>query len=252
VIGINGSGNGVWAKKVAIAGAKDGSAQIVIVASDDNVYHIRRFADGTWPTNGFQPVLYNGGLFAARDVAITINADTSTSQGNAQVIANSLSAGGVYYCVRWANASWTNLTMVPAATGVNTSQLAIATSEVGNTYVLATVLTTYASQIFRQIRYPDGHWDAGFTPVYVQGAALPTNADVALTLTPSGNAQMAYTNQYGAFVQTIANPVNAASWTSAPISTVMVSPAGSKTVSLSAPPSGTGASAVVISRTSAQ
>ena len=246
-----GSGNGMNASKVALAGAKDGSLQVVVVGSDDVVYHTVRNADGTWQPQGFAPVLHNHGVFQARDVSITINADSATSPGNAQIVANGLGLGAVYHCVRWGNGSWSDFAPVPSAGGVNTSELAIAAAPDGNTYVLATVRSnlSQATAVKRQVRYPNGSWDSDFRPVYTPNL-LQADSDIALTITPSGKAQFMYTDLTGAFLEEFPNPSVSSGWTQ-PVSSVPIAP-GSKSVSISAPPSATGASAVLSSRTSAQ
>lgn len=69
------------AKRVAIAGMPDGSAQVLIVGWDNVVYHEIRNVDGSW--TGFQPLSGAGtpNPAGAKDVAITGMPD-----GSAQVL----------------------------------------------------------------------------------------------------------------------------------------------------------------------
>ncbi|MBG9386933.1 hypothetical protein [Caenimonas aquaedulcis] len=118
------------------------------------------------------------------------------------------------------------------------------------TYVLTTVLSSSGptATISRQVRYASS-WGPGFVNVTVP-SALPSTTDIALTLTPSGNAQLMYTDQHGAWLQERSNPIQAASWTSAVPNTSIAT--GATTASISAPASGTGPSAAVFVRASAQ
>lgn len=257
-IGVSGNTGGVVAKEVAIAGAKDGSSQLVITVDDGTVYHTVRNANGTWQASGFQP-LVNGSLaFQARDVAITINASSASSPGNAQVIANGIDVGGVYHRVRSADGSWTEWAGVPGATGLNTRQLAIAAGEDGNTNVLTTVVQPdgATAQIKRQVRYANGTWDPSFVTVAVPSSvtlpALTTRIALTLTAGSAGKAQLMYTDAAGrAWFQERSSPLNQFAWTG-PVGNTQVASGGSRAVSISAQPGGTGASEVMLTRTSPQ
>jgi hypothetical protein len=245
---------GIIAKRVAIAGARDGSAQIVVVGEDDTVYHTVRFANGTWQAQGFAPLDSPiEPYFKARDVAISIFASTSSTPGLAEVVAISLSNGQIYDRMR-SSTSWTPFSPVPGSAGMNSFKLAIASGEDGNAYVLATALMPDGTvQIKRQVRYPSS-WDPGFLTVPTDpSAVVRVGTNIALTLTPgSSKAQLVYTDQAGGtWFQERTNPINQASWT-APVPNLKLATSGSRTVSISAQPNGIGPSEVTIVRTSPQ
>lgn len=175
--GIGGSGAGMRAKHVAIASALDGSAQMIVVGADNLVYHAMRYPSGTWA--GFNPLdgYGGGGNFAARDAAIAIAGSTSSSPGQAQVVANGLDAGFVYHRLRYTDGNWTPWGALEGAVG-QTGAVAIATVANGNgdAYVLATSPT---QGIMRQLRHADGTWDG-----WVQMSNVPSGGvqDVSLAL----------------------------------------------------------------------
>ncbi len=175
VPGGGGSSRGIYPHRVAIAGAADGSAQVVIVNKLDNlVYHSMRFANGTW--SGFNLLNgYNGSAnFAARDVAIAIGGSSSSSPGTAQVIASGLAGGAVFHRVRLPDGSWTPFDLPPGVIS-STDQLAIATALNGDAYVLA---AGPDKGIVRQLRRADGSWDS-----WISMANVPTALrDVSLTI----------------------------------------------------------------------
>jgi hypothetical protein len=252
VPGVNFYAGGVAAKKVALAGAKDGSLQIVIIGTDDIVYHTVRNPDGYWQGSGFQPVLHGSQYFKARDVSITINADSASSPGNAQIVANGLADGSLYHNVRMSSGLWNGWAMIPTSAGLNTTALAIAAAPDGNnTYVVVTAASSSYTNanVLRQIRHLDGSWDA-FSTVYTPSSVVPGNSAIALTITPAGKAQFMYTDLNGAHFEEFANPSLPNAWAAA-VTNILLDRSG-KTVSISAPPSGTAASAVLTIRTSAQ
>jgi Tol biopolymer transport system component len=257
--GVSNKSEGVVAMNVAIAGSKDGSSQLVITVGDGTVYHTMRNANGTWQANGFQPLMNGNIAFQARDVAITINASSANSPGNAQVIANGIDVGGVYHRVRSADGSWTEWAGVPGATGLNTRQLAIAAGEDGNTYVLTTVVQPdgTTAQIKRQVRYANSTWDSSFVNVAVpSGTTLPAlSTQIALTITTGslGTAQLVYTDANGgAWFQERANPLYPSSWTGSVNNVSLVAPSGTRGVSISAKPNGVFSSEVMLLRPGTQ
>jgi hypothetical protein len=188
VPGLNGSGQGIRAKKVAIAGARDGSAQIVIVGDDDLLYHAMRFPDGRWTNglwNGFGRLdgYGSGGSgFSARDVAIAVTASTPTSPGSAHVVASHLTVGGLYHRIRSSDGNWTWFGKVPGAEGRDTQEVAIDVADNGDAYTLVTQRDgNGGSQVLRQIRWNDSSWGS-----FVAVGSVPTNVkDVALALSAS-------------------------------------------------------------------
>jgi hypothetical protein len=95
--------------RVAIAGASDGSAHVLIAGAGNVVYHQLRRPDGSW--SGFQPLPGFGtpAPAQARDVAVTALVD-----GTAQVAIVGADEG-VYHQVRRADGSWTGFQPVAGA-----------------------------------------------------------------------------------------------------------------------------------------
>ncbi|MBL0918813.1 MAG: PD40 domain-containing protein [Hydrogenophaga sp.] len=229
---------GIRAKKIAVAAAGNGSFQVVIVrADDDALYHAMQYPGGNW--SGFARLDGASGAasFAARDVAITINASSATSAGNAQVIANGLADGSLYHRVRWSDGSWSPFGAVPGSQGMNTQALAIAAGEDGNTNVLAITPPAGggAPQLQQVLRVPNGHWSGWVSVPMPLGASLGAGSDVALTRTKlvGGPAFLMILDATGkAWFQLRHNPDQVASWQgqvpSEPITTE------GRTVSLSA------------------
>ncbi len=235
-----GSGDpaGIRAKKIAVAAAGNGSFQVVIIRADDNaLYHAMQYPGGNW--SGFARLdgAFGAASFAARDVAITINASSATSPGNAQVIANGLADGSLYHRVRWSDGSWSPFGAVPGSQGMNTQALAIAAGEDGNTNVLAITQPAGggAPQLQQVLRVPNGNWSGWVSVPMPLGTSLGTGSDVALTRTKlvGGPAFLMILDATGkAWFQVRNNPDQTASWQgqvpSEPITTE------GRTVSLSA------------------
>jgi hypothetical protein len=236
VPGIDASSHGIRAKKVAIAGAADGSAQVVIVGDDDLLYHAVRFPDGKWTKgtwNGFGRLDGYGGasVFAARDAAIAITGSTWTTPGTAHVVANSLAAGGLYHRVRYTDGNWSVFGNVPDAQGRDTQGVAIAIADNGDAYVVATQRNANGeAQLLRQVRYSNGNWDS-----FVTVGSVPANvSDVALSVTGGSNplARVAFTDQAGATWYQERGTINLpASWSGEATKTKLLS-SGSRAVSI--------------------
>jgi hypothetical protein len=252
VPGGGGSPLGIKAKKIAAAAAKDGSVQVVIVNADNNlVYHAMRYANGTW--SGFNPLTGAGGApnFAARDVAITINASSPTSPGNAQVIANGLSASSVYYRVRWVDGSWSPFQQVPGAEGMFTSKLAIAAAEDGSTDILATTTALDGSngRIMHVLRDANSNFGGWVTVGLSKGTTISVSSDVAVTRTLSGTAQLLFIDSAGnASFQERSNPNLPSSWSSQVTTTPIISTVG-RGVSISAGATAGSSSQLLLTRT---
>jgi dipeptidyl aminopeptidase/acylaminoacyl peptidase len=252
VPGVAGNPNGVDAKKIAIAAAKDGSSQVVIInASDNAVYHAMRHANGTW--TGFAALDGFSGApnFQARDVAIAINASTYSSAGNAQVIANGLAGGSVFHRVRWAAGNWTPFAQVPGAAGMNTHELAIAASEDGNTDILATTSTAAGAQsrIVHALRDANSNWGGWVTVGTPKGTTLSVSTDVAVARTLNGRAQMMFTDSAGnAVFEERSTPNLPSSWQSE-VAGVPVTRTMGRAVSISAGSDLTSSSQLLVTRT---
>jgi hypothetical protein len=246
VPGVGLNPNGILAKKIAIAASRNGSSQIVIVNANDNlVYHAMRYANGTW--SGFNPLDGDEGApnFAARDVAITINASTPTSPGNAQVIANAFGLGAVFHRVRWAAGNWTPFQMVPGSYG-STNELAIAADESGNANVLA---TSGNGKILQVLRYAAGNWSNWLYAGLPAGTTLAASSDVAVTRTLSGTAQMMFTDAAGnVLLQERPTPNEPSSWQSQVPTTQIANTVG-RAVSISAGATTDSSSQLLLTRT---
>ncbi|MBG9390163.1 TolB family protein [Caenimonas aquaedulcis] len=247
---------GLRVNRLAIAGAKDGSLQVVVVFADGTVYHNVRYAGGSWSAQGFI-ALYNGNnFFKARDVAITISGSSATSQGMAQVIANGYDLGSVFHRVRSSDGTWTDWAEVPGAAGLNTRQLAIAAGDDGNTNVLATVVQPDGTSLIkRQVRYTNS-WDPSFVDVAIPAgttlSALDTQIALTVTTGQFPTAQLVYTDVNGAaWLQQRGNPLYQSSWTGQ-TGNVSLATGGTRGVSISGKPNGVANSEVMLVRTSAQ
>ena len=127
---------------MAIAGALDGSAQIVVVGDDDLLYHAMRFPGHVEQRDvaGFARLDGYAGasVFAARDVTIAITGSNFHITRSAHVVANSLAGGGLYRRVRWTDGDWTGFGSVPGSHGLDTQELAIGMADSGDAYITAT------------------------------------------------------------------------------------------------------------------
>lgn len=208
VPGGSGSPSGIHAKRVAIAGALDGSAQVVIVGANDLVYHAVRYTNGSW--SGFNLVGgYSGAAnFAARDVAIAIVNSTTTTPGQAHVVGNGLQHGDVYHRVRLDGGGWTPWLPISAQTA-QTNQVAIAFDGSANAFVLTTSPT---QGVMRRVRFPSGNWNSW---VHMPSNGSYPLKDVSLSL--SSALPLAWVGYIGVdggvWAQKIDNPLLDASWT---------------------------------------
>lgn len=166
---------GIVAKQVAIAGARDGSLQVVIVGSNDLVYHAMRYTSGAW--SGFGQLDGYGGAanFAARDVAIGIVNSSTSAPGQAHVVANGKAAGEVFHRVRLDSGNWTPWGSLG---NPSTGSLALAFAGNADLYVLATTPTG----MMRTLRHPSGTWDGWVNVSQVPDGGL---RDVSLAITSS-------------------------------------------------------------------
>lgn len=252
VPGAGGNSNGINARKIAIAASRDGSAQVVIINTDDNlVYHAMRYANGTW--SGFVAVDGASGApnFAARDVAIAIDLSTPTSPGNAQVIANGLAAGGLYHRVRWPAGNWSSFQPISDSNVFTTNGIALAVGEDGNTNVLAITTTANGnqSQIMQSLRYAAGNWSGWGLVAMPAGITFSTSSDVAVTRTINGLAQVMFTDSMGnAYSQDRPTPNMPFSWQVQAPTTQIANTVG-RAVSISAGATAGSSSQLLLTRT---
>ncbi len=235
--GLSGNPDGVSAKKLAIAAARDGSFQVAItIAGDNTVAHALQYPNGTW--SGFSRLDGFSGSpdFQARDVAIAINGSSASSAGNAQVIANGLVGGSVFHRVRWPAGNWTPFLQVPGAQTLDTQALAIASSDDLNTNLLVITTQGIVKQVLRD---PDGNWGGWVNVGTPLGMQFNEASDVAITRTElAGNPAhvMLLDSKSRAYFQVRAHPNLAASWQGV-VPTVRVTTDG-RTVSISSAGSG--------------
>ncbi|MGW4803335.1 hypothetical protein [Kitasatospora sp. NPDC004272] len=172
------------ASKVAITGLPDGSAQVVAVGNDGNVYHETRLANGSW--TGFQPLngLSGAPTMRAKEVAITALPD-----GSSQVAVIG-SDGNVYHEIRRANGSWTGFAPL---NGVGTptmqaSKVAITGLPDGTSQVVA---VGNDGNVYHEIRLTSGSW-TGFAPLDgLSGAPAMQASAVAVAGLSDGTTKVA-------------------------------------------------------------
>ena len=217
VVPAAGSTNGIKAKKVAIAGARDGSAQCLIVGEDDRVYWALR-DQNTYSWIPFTKLDGYGGAadFAAKDVAIAIVEDTATSPGHAHMVASASagSAGALYHRIRAANATWSSFQQVPNTAGPDVRETAIASAPDYHMHIVATVANGSGGfDVKHTVRWAGtGSWDSFATVGSLSGALT----DVALAITPDSKARMLVTDAAGVTkFQERTNITAQSSWTSA-------------------------------------
>lgn len=175
--------SGFGASNAAIAGATDGSAHVLAVGNDGNLFHTTRLKSGSW--TGFAPLDgYEGAArFAAADVAVT-----TTPDGNAQVIAVG-NDKNVYHNVRLSSGSWQGWAPVDGigTNRMSASSVAIAGLGDGSAQVLAVGNDGYT---YHRIRRADGSWTE-FAPLAgLGGASRLAASDIAIAGLPDGSSQV--------------------------------------------------------------
>lgn len=169
---LNGMGTTTPAKgrKVGIAGAEDGSAQVVMVGWDGAAYHRVRDADGHWTE--FARI-----AAGAKDVAVAALPD-----GSSQTVF--IGADDVvYHRVRNASGTWTDpapLNGVGTTTPAKGKKVSIAGDPDGSAQV---VIVGWDGAGYHRARYVDGSW----SPFVSLGAAAN---DVAITAMADGSGQL--------------------------------------------------------------
>ncbi|GAA3034018.1 hypothetical protein GCM10020229_51800 [Kitasatospora albolonga] len=167
--------------EAAIAGMPDGSAQVVGIGNDGNVYHEVRLANGRW--TGFAPL---GGVgtaaMPARKVAIAALPD-----GSSQVLAVG-SDGNVYHESRLSDGRWTGFAPLDGvgAPMMQASDVAIAGLPDGTAQVLA---VGNDGNVYHESRLAGGAW-TGFAPLDGAGAPTMQASDVAIAGLPDGSSQV--------------------------------------------------------------
>ncbi|MET8543529.1 glycoside hydrolase domain-containing protein [Kitasatospora sp. NPDC004799] len=141
---------------VAIAGLPDGSAQVLAIGGDGNVYHETRFSNGSW--SGFAPLPgINSSRMAAGRVAIT-----GLSDGSAQVLVIG-GDGNVYHETRFSNGSWSGFAPLP---GRGTPTMAARTVGIAGLSDGSAQVAVVGGDgnVYHETRFSNGSW-SGFAAV---------------------------------------------------------------------------------------
>lgn len=205
---------GIRARKIAIAAARDGSFQVVITnpADHDRVYHAMRYPNGKW--SGFnRPQATGTPNDGANDVAIAISGSSSTSPGHALVMTSLPS--GLYYIVRAPGGGWdASFATVPGTyNSMNAAALAVASSDDGNTNLLAITIAADGTGQMQQVqRNTDGNWGGWVTMPIPADTTLSKNSRVAIARTDSQASVMFLDAENRAYFQVRSNPNLPSSW----------------------------------------
>jgi hypothetical protein len=166
-----GTDSGAKGKRVGISANLNGSAQVVIIGWDDQVYHRVRNADGGW--TGFAPI-----GAAAKEVDISV-----LPNGSSQTVIVGMD-DVVHHRARLTDGSWTPfapLNGIGTGDGAKAKKVSIAGQLNGAAQV---AIVGWDSGVYHRARLADGSWTE-FAPL---GA---TANDVSITaMTPDGSAQV--------------------------------------------------------------
>jgi hypothetical protein len=185
------------ASDASIAVNSDGSAQIVAIGNDGNLYHTIRNTDGTWAGWGeLQGV--GAPSFTAKAVSITADSD-----GSAQIVAIG-NDGNLYHTIRntdgtWAG--WGELQGVDGAASFSASDVSISAATDGSAQVVA---IGNDGNVYHTIRNTDGTW-AGWGELQGVGAPSFSASSVAITVDPDGSSQVVAIGNDGMLYHTIRN-----------------------------------------------
>ncbi|MFF2619202.1 glycoside hydrolase domain-containing protein [Kitasatospora sp. NPDC058046] len=170
---------------VAIAGLPDGSAQVLAIGNDGNVYHETRFSNGSW--SGFAPLPgVNSSRMAAGRVAIT-----GLSDGSSQVLAIG-NDGNVYHQTRFADGNWTGFAALP---GVGTPTMAARTVGIAGLPDGSSQVAVVGGDgnVYHETRFGNGSW-SGFAAVQgPYGASTFPAQRAAIAGLPDGSSQLVVT-----------------------------------------------------------
>lgn len=168
----------------SIAAAPDGSAQVVGVGLDGNIYHTVRYISGGWQPWG--PLNDNSGhQMAASQVSIAVGPDNT-----AQVLAVGAD-NALYHEIRRPDGTWTGFQPLTSSNG--TAMQALDVSIAANPDGSAQILVIGADgRVYHEIRRADGTW-TGLTPISGVGTPDVYATNAAITITPDGTAQILVT-----------------------------------------------------------
>ncbi|MFF5448712.1 CehA/McbA family metallohydrolase [Streptomyces sp. NPDC012888] len=170
-------------RDASVAGLRDGTSQIVAVATDGTLHHQVRRADGT--LTGFRPVPGNGGAlrWGATRAAIAAMPDGST-----QLVSYGTD-GAAHHCVRDARGGWTPWGRLGGAHGAASFSgpaLAVTGLPDGSSQVVAVGLD---GVVYHQVRRPDGTWSGFRAPTGVTTATMGASS-VDIAGMPDGSAHV--------------------------------------------------------------
>jgi hypothetical protein len=215
------------AKAVAISAAPDGSAQLVAIGSDGNVYHEIRAKAGNW--TGFQPVTGLSGAATMAAKAISITADPD---GSAQLVVIGTD-GLVYHEVRTVNGAWSGFQPIK---GVGTpTMLASAVSITADPDGSAQLVAVGSDgNVYHEIRAKAGNW-TGFAAVGGINTSNMAATSVSITGDPDGSAQLVAVGNDGDVYHEVRQA--SGSWTGfQPVTGVGTPKMAASTVSISSVP----------------
>jgi hypothetical protein len=176
----------------SIADMPDGSAQLVAVGIDGNLYFNIRYADGGW--QGWAAVEGAAGseYFNGSDPSITGMPD-----GSSQIIETG-DDGNLYHNIRYANGTWQGWAPVEGVGG--SKYLSDAFSSItgmpdGSSQIIATLAGT--NETYHNIRYANGSWQ-GWARVEGNGASSYfVGFYPSITGMPDGSSQLIETGDDG-------------------------------------------------------
>lgn len=143
--------NGASNTGIALTGLPDGSAQLLALGTDNNVYHNIRYANGTW--QGFTAIAGADGAATFSGPAFAI---AGMGDGSAQLLAIGNDAG-IYHNIRNANGTWQGFRPL----GFNAQWVAAGALSDGSMQVLA---VGNDGNLYHDIRYANATWQ-GFRAV---------------------------------------------------------------------------------------
>ncbi|MFE2721611.1 hypothetical protein [Kitasatospora sp. NPDC059327] len=164
----------------SIAAAPDGSAQVVGVGMDGNVYHTVRYISGGWQAWGALTDL-SGRQMAASQVSIAVGPDNT-----AQVLAVGAD-NALYHEIRRPDGTWTGFQPLTIADGsaMKAGHVSITVGPDGSAQVLAIGADGVA---YHTVRAANGTW-TGFQPLTSSNGGAMQALDVSIAANPDGSAQ---------------------------------------------------------------
>ncbi|MFF2750583.1 glycoside hydrolase domain-containing protein [Kitasatospora sp. NPDC058048] len=173
------------ASDIAIAGLPDGSAQVLAIGNDGNVYHETRFSNGSW--SGFAPLPgVNSSRMAASRVSIT-----GLPDGSSQVLV----IGGdvnIYHEARFADGNWSGFAALPGSGTPTMAARAVGIAGLPDGSSQVAVIGNDGN-LYHETRFTNGAW-SGFAAVQgAYGASTFPAQRAAIAGLPDGSSQLVAT-----------------------------------------------------------